>query len=1686
MAELNTITIPVQSITTETKHPPKLSKSPVSADSVSMDADDYDVAIRNPDVNTALLRRLSLVETETKQDKLEFRRQLWFKAVISITCIISVFSVCLNTPKMFKNYPYLLNVTLALDLVVASILTAESLIKIAEKGFVSPKKAYLRSPGRVFEITMVFFTWVSIVFQILEVANVVTPAKISWYHVVSGLRCPRPLVLFRVGKNILHVGIPKNVSKKPLRQIRNVFLFTIYAITVASIIGVQAFGPLSGYCIRSTSNGSTVEYSDLMIPVSRCNIYLSSHGYKCTKNFMCKQIKMDKIHGDLHTYFKHTGVGLLTVYEAQTQEGWTRLMYETMDSSHDLGAVIYFIILIIFVAWLTKNIFIAIVTEVFADLRSQVHSLYSSPSSKLNKDCSKVLIYHKSEAGLELTNGKQPERDDIVRLTLKEGVRSYIFAWVFLVCVIIDAMLQGILKKDHRMIAQIIFTILFDIEALIKVLVFGAKNYLRTVPHRFEFLLAVGSSVFLIPLCLKSTNYEQYALFQVVRPFRLVLAWPSLASFLKRILGGGKKLGGLLLFTGIFIVVASGVSLQLFCNMNPTDDKLFKTFPSAAQVMFQVLMQEAWNEVLHDMLKQGGQNYYYLVFLYFILYHMFAAVILISVFVALILDNLEFDEELKIIKQHRITEVTDTNYKMPLRLRMFQKMKARPKIVKMENIGCNIPKVRESFMSNYLHDTNESVSFDVNLSSKMKDTQIGARDLGLNLLSMETGETSSFSNKQLRKQSSVTALINTSHKRKCILDGSANMQQRINQGPRSSTIRRRRFSHQHSFGDSIIRRDNTAQGKANDFGALARNKIPINRFQLSSTSDGNIEKNLDTVRQRLREAQLRKEAQISNLRENYPYFDKSLFFLPYDNKIRQVVRQIVHARYVAFSDSSEQRLFSAFSLSRFKKYLGSQTYLDWFMMFLTHISCWALFFETPEQRTFQSPPTKFIEYIFVVTTTIEIGLKILADGFILTPTALLKDFGGLLHFFIYIVGLVHLCWHPESIKPNSFAQILLILRALRPLRIITLAPPLRNVVQIFVRGYKDILKVAILQLLLMFVFAIYGVQMFEGRLGRCTDPQLPRENCTGICIATIVAPKILTGIKGERIELKVPCVWRNPRNFNFDKLQNAFLALFEVLSLEGWTEVRDILKEQIGSYASFYLHVYVFLACLIGLTLFIGVVVSNFNENKGTALLTVDQRRWQDLKKRLKLSQPIHLPPRPEDNEQRGYIYDFLQTKLYRFMYVTVVVFNGVALVAIEWYPFSFKAYEKGDKDLHLAFTVMAIAFTYVYLIDFFIKMMCYRFHGYWLSWRNRIDFILTLFGLIWSYFQIISYWYISIQPITLQAGVSLIIVRLFSLAGKINSIRMIILTLGMSLYKSFYTISVLIVIMWCYALIGVIMFGSTRFGVALNRHANFRNSLNAMLLLFRITTGEDWNRLMHDCMVSPPKCSLNAEDNYWQTDCGHSVGAAIFFFSYYVIVTYIFLNLFIAVVIENFSLFSSTDEDMLMSDTDIKVFQEVWNIIDIDHCGKLSARRAKLALGLSIAKLKYNVILDRFLYKRMCAEVDRISNGKEVSFHDLLLVLAYNDSRVKLSRNLQLEERLSREDQVRATTEEVAAQTIRVWCLRMWREKIESRKKGRLLAKQSGLYYYFNLHSIYIHSRQKTVLYINFFWNFMTLKVCF
>ena len=110
-----------------------------------------------------------------------------------------------------------------------------------------------------------------------------------------------------------------------------------------------------------------------------------------------------------------------------------------------------------------------------------------------------------------------------------------------------------------------------------------------------------------------------------------------------------------------------------------------------------------------------------------------------------------------------------------------------------------------------------------------------------------------------------------------------------------------------------------------------------------------------------------------------------------------------------------------------------------------------------------------------------------------------------------------------------------------------------------------------------------------------------RINCTGVFRAEVFVTKMnLKERPGcPKPGLYVPRVWMNPRRFNFDNLSSSMLALFEVLSFKGWIDLRDVIIAKMGPIYGLYIHMYVFLGSMIGLTLFVGVVVANYRENKG-------------------------------------------------------------------------------------------------------------------------------------------------------------------------------------------------------------------------------------------------------------------------------------------------------------------------------------------------------------------------------------------------------------------------------------------------------------------------------------------------------
>jgi hypothetical protein len=116
-----------------------------------------------------------------------------------------------------------------------------------------------------------------------------------------------------------------------------------------------------------------------------------------------------------------------------------------------------------------------------------------------------------------------------------------------------------------------------------------------------------------------------------------------------------------------------------------------------------------------------------------------------------------------------------------------------------------------------------------------------------------------------------------------------------------------------------------------------------------------------------------------------------------------------------------------------------------------------------------------------------------------------------------------------------------------------------------------------------------------------------------------------------------------------------------------------------------------------------------------------------------------------------------------------------------------------------------------------------------------------------------------------------------------------------------------------------------------LNIHANFQSFGGALLTLFRMSTGESWHELMYDCARSRTitfECKTIQTYDELQEDgvqgCGSPIAAYTYFISFMVVVSFIFLNLFIAIILESFNT-TQDEEGMTVGEDTITKFKKFW-----------------------------------------------------------------------------------------------------------------------------------------------------------------
>lgn len=191
------------------------------------------------------------------------------------------------------------------------------------------------------------------------------------------------------------------------------------------------------------------------------------------------------------------------------------------------------------------------------------------------------------------------------------------------------------------------------------------------------------------------------------------------------------------------------------------------------------------------------------------------------------------------------------------------------------------------------------------------------------------------------------------------------------------------------------------------------------------------------------------------------------------------------------------------------------------------------------------------------------------------------------------------------------------------------------------------------------------------------------------------------------------------------------------------------------------------------------------------------------------------------------------------------------------------------------------------------------------------------------------------------------------------KGLRTLLQTLVFSLPALVNVGSVFFLFMFIFAIMGMSLFGDVRPGEFLNRHANFEEIGTSLLVLFRMSTGESWNGIMHDCMVQS-MCTavvqpfmnaggtlvgVTSETGIWftagdealrgapsgatQNRCGPPIYFTIAYFMTFVLMcAFLLLNLVIAVILDNFQS-SNNNEELEVSQSNLLNFTEIWSQLD-------------------------------------------------------------------------------------------------------------------------------------------------------------
>ncbi|CAK1548185.1 unnamed protein product [Leptosia nina] len=341
--------------------------------------------------------------------------------------------------------------------------------------------------------------------------------------------------------------------------------------------------------------------------------------------------------------------------------------------------------------------------------------------------------------------------------------------------------------------------------------------------------------------------------------------------------------------------------------------------------------------------------------------------------------------------------------------------------------------------------------------------------------------------------------------------------------------------------------------------------------------------------------------------------------------------------------------------------------------------------------------------------------------------------------------------------------------------------------------------------------------------------------------------------------------------------------------------------------------------------------------------------------------------------------------------------------------------------------TVMNIVFTFFFLLETVLKLIAFGCTNFFKDPWNTFDFI-TVIGsiidaLIMEFGSDLAENCADIscqQENTFNVG----FLRLFRAARLIKllrqgyTIRILLWTFVQSFKALPYVCLLIAMLFFIYAIIGMQVFGNIELAAEsdMNRHNNFRSFIQALMLLFRCATGESWPNIMLACL-KPAKCDKEAGKPPSEM-CGSTLAYA-YFVSFIFFCSFLMLNLFVAVIMDNFDYL--TRDSSILGAHHLDEFVRIWAEYDPNATGKIHYTEMYDMLKNMDPPLGFgNKCPNRLAYKKLIRMNMPLDEEGKVNFTTTLFALI----RENLSIKMRSAEEMDQAD------EELRETITRIWPL--------------------------------------------------------